>query len=168
MIRVAERDRERCNLYGLPAAVEWFYCKIDPTDHLISSLIYRSSQSADSLSVWESDFKVPSTTQEMAPQTFHCLVMAGLIAGISEVDQWARDKAILRTVSMSAMQNSVDQRRKSIWRGAVVVVLSCKNIVFCSISLCRVGNCWTDEDFKIVWHRRKERMRQHWWGGGIS
>lgn len=158
-------DRERCNLYCLPAAVEWFYCKIDSTDHLISSLIYHSSQSADSLSVWESDFKVPSTTQEMALQTFQCLVMAGLIAGISEVDQWPSDKAVLRTVSLSAMQNSADQRRKSIWHGAVLVVA---RTGFCSVSPRRRGNCWTLEDFKMLWYKRKERTRQYWWGGGIS
>lgn len=74
-------ETERSNLYCLCGAVEWFYCKIDPTDHLISSLINHSSQSSDSLSVWESDFRVPSTTQEMALKTFLCRVMAGLIAG---------------------------------------------------------------------------------------
>lgn len=55
---------------------------------------------------------MPSTTQEMIPQT--CLVMAGLIAGIGEVDQRASDEAIPRTVLVSAMQNSADQGRKSI------------------------------------------------------
>lgn len=38
LIREAERDGGRCNLYCLTAVVEWFYCEIDPTDHLISSL----------------------------------------------------------------------------------------------------------------------------------
>lgn len=127
-------ERQRCNLRCLPAAVEWFYCEIDPTDHLISSPIYHSSQNTDSLSVWESDFKVPSTTQEMVSQTFQCLVMAGLIAGISEVDRRASDKAILRTVSLSAMQNSADQRRKSFWHGAVVVVVPCKNRVLFNLT----------------------------------
>lgn len=78
--RLRETQGERCNLHCLLAAAEWFYCKIDLTDHLISSLIHHSSQSTDSLSVWESDFKVPSTTQEMALQTFLYLVMASLIA----------------------------------------------------------------------------------------
>ena len=41
---------------------------------------------------------MPSTTQEIILQTFPCLVMAGLIAGISEVNQLAGDEAILRTV----------------------------------------------------------------------
>lgn len=63
MIRVAKRD-VTC-IASLQTA-EWFYRKIDPTDHLISCLMYHSSQRADSLSVWESDFKVPSTTEEMA------------------------------------------------------------------------------------------------------
>lgn len=128
---------------------------MDPTDHLISSLIHHSGQSADSLPVWESDSKVPSTTQEMARQTFQCLVMAGPIAGISEVDRRASDKAILRTVSLSAVQNRADQRRKSIGHGAVLAVVPCKNRVFCSISLSRIGNCWTLEDLGTVWHKRE-------------
>lgn len=159
MIREAERDRERSNLYCLPAVVEWFYCKIDPTDHFISSLIYHSSQSTDSLSVWESDFKVPSTTQEMALQTFQRLVMAGLIAGISEVDQRASDKAILRMFSSSSMQNSADQRRKSNWHGAVAVVIFCQNEVLFNLTLQKKE---TAEPLRIsiVWHERRERTRQ--------
>lgn len=167
MIREAGRDRARWNLCCLPAAVEWFYCKIDPTDHFISSLICHSCQSADSLSVWESDFKVPSTTQEMALQTFQRLVMAGLIAGISEVDQWASDKAILRTVSLSAMQNSAYQKRKSNWHRFVAAVVFFVRMGFCLISLCRKGNCWILEHFKIVWRKGKERTGQYWWEGRI-
>lgn len=51
----------------------------------------------------------------------------GSYRGISEVDQWGSDRALLRTVSVSAMQNTADLRRKSIWQRAVVVVFSCKN-----------------------------------------
>jgi len=77
----AERHTERCSLHCFPAVAEWFYCMIDLTDHLISSLMYQSRQSTGSLSVWESDFKVPSTIQEMVLQTFLYLLMEGLIAG---------------------------------------------------------------------------------------
>lgn len=66
---MADDHRGRCNLRCLPAVVKWFHCKIDPTDHLISSPIYHSGRSADSLAIWERDYKVPRTTQEMAPQT---------------------------------------------------------------------------------------------------
>lgn len=79
----------------------------------------------------------------MAPQMFLCLHMAGLIADwgmkqlrdIREVGQWASDRALLRTASVSAMQNMVDQRHKSSWRGTIFVVPSCKNRVLFSLTM---------------------------------
>lgn len=164
MIREAVRgcERQRCNLYCLPAAVEWFYCKTDPANHLISSLIYDSSQNTDSLSVWESDFKVPSTTQEMAPQTFSCGVMAGLrraSAGLTGERVTKRFWALFQhqpcRTRLTKDINWFDTQNK-LWSFLV-------RIGFCSVLLCSIRNHWGFQNSM----GREKRQDKTVWGRGI-